>query len=74
MCSEQCREDPRDAVAYADSALTGVCVMLNQHPVGETISAHTAAAVLGVISDRLAPAVEALQKYVPRPPAPPHDA
>ena len=71
MCIEARPEDPRDAVAYADTALTGVCVMLNQQPRGETILAHLVAAVLSVISDRLAPAVTQLQDYVSRDCTPP---
>lgn len=59
-------EDPRDAIAYAESALYGVRVLLSQQPMGESVSPHDVAAVLGVIHDRMRPAVEAIQSYAPK--------
>lgn len=59
-------EDPRDSIAYAEAALCGLRTLLNQQPRSESIGAHDIAALLGVIHDRMAPAAEAIQKYVPR--------
>ena len=66
MCNSCNFEDPRDALAQADNAITGLQILLNQQPLGESIGAHYVAAVLGIIGDRMRPAVEAIQKYVPR--------
>ena len=61
-----CSQDPRDALGEAEAALMGLCIMLNQQPRDESIGAHDVAAVLRVIHDRLRPAVDAIQNYVPR--------
>lgn len=66
-----CSQDPRDAVEEASSALWGLRSLLSQQPNGETIGAHGVAALLGIIHDRLEPAVDALQGYVPRDWTPP---
>lgn len=60
-------EDPRDSIAHAEAALCGLRVLLSQQPNHESIGTHDMAALLAVIHDRMAPAAEAIQKYVPRP-------
>lgn len=62
-----CTEDPRDSLAHAEAALCGLRIMLSQQPLGESVSPHDVAALVGLIHDRLQPAVEAVQTYVPRP-------
>ena len=60
-------EDPRDSIAHAEAALGGLRIMLSQQPLSESVSPHDVAALVGLIHDRLQPAVEAIQTYVPRP-------
>lgn len=64
-CDPRC-DDPRDAIAEAEQALMGLRVLLSQQPLCESVCPHDVAALLGLIHDRMRPAVEAVQDYVPR--------
>lgn len=66
MAPETHPEDPRDAIGQAEQALLGLRVLLSQQPLDESISPHDVAALIGLIHDRMRPAVEAIQSNVPR--------
>lgn len=61
-----CAPDPRDALASADDALRGLLALLHQQAPGESVEPRDLAALLGIIHDRMRPAVEAVQAYDPR--------
>lgn len=65
MCN-LCSADPRDAVGEAERALLGLRILVNELPPGTGADAGTLGALLGLIHDRLEPASEKLQDYVPR--------
>lgn len=65
MCN-RCSSDPRDAVGEAEDALLGLRLLVNECAPSGDIDAKGLGALLGLIHDRLAPAVEKLQGYVPR--------
>lgn len=65
MCN-RCSSDPRDAVGEAERALLGLRTLVNQLPLGGDISATGLGELLGLIHDRLEPAAEKLQDYIPR--------
>ena len=65
MCNH-CTLDPRDAAAEAESALSGLRILLNELPANADVPASSVAALVGLIHDRLDPAVEKLQGYWPR--------
>ncbi|MFN3973431.1 MAG: hypothetical protein ACK4L4_19105 [Gemmobacter sp.] len=65
MCNS-CSQDPRDALAEAETALCGLRVLLNQQPLSESVAAHDVAALVALVHDRMRPAVDAIQSYVPR--------
>lgn len=65
MCNH-CSSDPRDAAAEAGRALLGLRILVNELPRGSSADPNTLAALLDLIHDRLEPAVEKLQNYIPR--------
>lgn len=65
MCN-RCSSDPRDAVGEAERALLGLRTLVNQLPPGGDINPVGLGELLGLIHDRLEPASDTLQNYVPR--------
>lgn len=65
MCNH-CSLDPRDAAAEADDALRGLRILVNECAPSGDLDAKGIGALLGLIHDRLRPAVEKLQDYGPR--------
>ena len=65
MCRACKPEDPRDALSHADNALACLQILLDQQTPGETVVAHDVAAALYLIGEKMRPAVEAIQTYVP---------
>lgn len=65
MCN-RCSADPRDALAEAERALAGLRILVNECAPSGDIDASSLGALLGLIHDRLEPATEKLQGYVPR--------
>ena len=61
-----CDEDPRDSIAYAGSALSGLRVILAQIPASSPVYPDGICALISLIHDRIDPAVDAIQGYVPR--------
>jgi hypothetical protein len=66
MCNH-CSSDPRDALGEVEEALCGLRVLVNKLPIGEEVGASGLGAILGLLHDRLRPASDALQDYIPRP-------
>lgn len=66
MCNH-CSADPRDAVGEVEVALCGLRVLVNQLPLGCEVPSTGLGALLGLLHDRLRPASDALQDYIPRP-------
>lgn len=64
MCTDTC-PDPRDAAIYATRALRGLQIMLADRPAVCAGDAELPL-LLEIINDRLEPAVQQLQDYVPR--------
>ncbi len=64
MCN-RCSRDPRDAVAEAEDALRGLRILVNKCGPSADLEGTGIGALLGLIHDRLGPAVEKLQDYVP---------
>ncbi len=65
MCN-RCSTDPRDAVGEAERALLGLRILVSELPPGTGADTSTLGALLGLIHDRLEPAAEKLQDYIPR--------
>ena len=65
MCNYR-THDPRDAAGEAEQALLGLRIMLNELPPGADVPANRIASLVGIIHDRLGPAVDQLQDYIPR--------
>lgn len=65
MC-ECSHADPRDAVHEATAALAGIWRALAECAPGAQIPAREFGAALAIVVERLEPAVDALQDYVPR--------
>jgi hypothetical protein len=69
MCTK-CNEDPRDELAYAVNALAGIRDLVGDIGSERTqfhmVGPRELAELLRMVSDRLEPAVEKLQGYVPR--------
>lgn len=65
MCN-RCSRDPRDAIAEAEDALRGLRILVNEAGPSADLEGKGMGALLGLIHDRLQPAVEKLQDYVPR--------
>ncbi|MBP9184279.1 MAG: hypothetical protein KBF78_14180 [Fuscovulum sp.] len=65
MCNAG-RPDPRDAVGVAERALWGLRILIHELPPDADIPASGIGPILDLIHDRLDPAVDALQSYVPR--------
>lgn len=68
MCNH-CSPDPRDAVGQAGDALLGLSILINELPADSSVDVRGLGAILGLIHDRLNPAADKLQDYVPRLPA-----
>jgi hypothetical protein len=64
--AETCSNDPRDAVGEVERALLCLRTPVNQLPIGGDIEPSGLGELLGLIHDRLTPASDALQDYVPR--------
>jgi hypothetical protein len=58
------REDPRDAASEACAALLGVVFFVSERT--EPIDPKSLGSMLRLIFDRLDPACEAMQNFVPR--------
>ena len=71
MCNH-CTSDPRDEVGTAASALVGLLHLLAEGRSNGTVPVDGLAALCGLIEDRLSPAAQQLQDYVPRGLAPPN--
>lgn len=68
MCNH-CSSDPRDAVGEVEMALCGLRHLVNQLPLGADVGATGLGSLLGLLHDRLRPASDTLQDYVPRLPS-----
>jgi hypothetical protein len=64
MC-EHSTPDPRDAAAVAERALLGLRRLVNELPPGTDIGSDGLGPLLDLIHDRMEPAVNSLQSYVP---------
>lgn len=66
MCQSCNSGDPRDDVSDAARALRGLYLLLSDRS-GDASAVSDLPTLVGLIDDKLFPASEALQNYVPRP-------
>lgn len=65
MCN-RCDDDPRDVVGEAGAALRSLRRILAECPPGAEVPADSLSILVGLIHNRLDPAVDRLQDFVPR--------
>jgi hypothetical protein len=58
--------DPRDAAYQAERALLGLRLLVGMAPTDDDIPVSALSPLLDIIHDRLEPAIDALQNYLPR--------